>query len=77
MTLRDARMLRDALLADDDWDRAGHSMPPHTIATTAPRTLSRIGKLKYFSVHPLRREYAVPKRSRSSRKILPVFFERS
>jgi 2-polyprenyl-6-methoxyphenol hydroxylase-like FAD-dependent oxidoreductase len=25
LTLRDARVLRDALLADDDWDRAGHA----------------------------------------------------
>jgi menaquinone-9 beta-reductase len=25
LTLRDTRVLRDALLADDDWDRAGHS----------------------------------------------------
>lgn len=25
LTLRDARLLRDALLADSDWDRAGHS----------------------------------------------------
>jgi 2-polyprenyl-6-methoxyphenol hydroxylase-like FAD-dependent oxidoreductase len=25
MTLRDVRLLRDALLADDDWDAAGHA----------------------------------------------------
>jgi 2-polyprenyl-6-methoxyphenol hydroxylase-like FAD-dependent oxidoreductase len=25
LTLRDVRVLRDALLADDDWDRAGHA----------------------------------------------------
>jgi hypothetical protein len=25
LTLRDARVLRDALLADDDWDRAAHA----------------------------------------------------
>ena len=43
LTLRDTRVLSEALLADTDWDRAATLMPPSTIAITARCTPPRTG----------------------------------